>query len=539
MIPRHFAPALVIAASLHAVPATAQNADPLGIVRGIENAARSYAVFLLRSAIDFTYDTITIDPRSGAMIATGLTFYPILDWDEDGTCTITVTQAIIGSTASADTFSSLVEATDVAVGTSCLDPSASGFLAQHGYEGSIVSDAAMIDFSYDLPSAGASFTFNAAIADAAEVTVTAEFDYLAVTGLFDDGEPDPDNLYPVAHLTHAEVSISNLGAFERFEPTLSGMIGSVKAVPDMAAGQLEQLLTEGGSKSLSNPEQDFLDDLREELDRFVTEKSTITITASPVDGVWLDEDSFETPNDTIKALQPRVGTNPASFSAILSPDTLSAALDGGNDLDDDARLSAGRALVTGIGAPRDVVAGRKLLESMAEDGNAEAAYLVAQSAVASGDDPAGYRMALLALAGGHKAAARIADALERDMDVADILSIQTEAADNYADKDALEDRVDGIMDAPTLSAMRKMARDAYLGRSVPRSYETAYFWATVAAAAGDKSAATLRDRIDQRMGGTEAQSWIEASQRASSAALAAWASDGLAAAFFDQYGMRR
>ncbi|MEL6217311.1 MAG: hypothetical protein AAFR79_02410, partial [Pseudomonadota bacterium] len=72
----------------------------------------------------------------------------------------------------------------------------------------------------------------------------------------------------------------------------------------------------------------------------------------------------------------------------------------------------------------------------------------------------------------------------------------------------------------------------------PRSYGEAYYLASLAAAAGDTAAATLRDRLDNRftVAGKRDADWVAVSNRAGSQALIAWTTGGIAERVRQAYG---
>ncbi|MCH8951112.1 MAG: hypothetical protein IID49_03155 [Proteobacteria bacterium] len=79
-----------------------------------------------------------------------------------------------------------------------------------------------------------------------------------------------------------------------------------------------------------------------------------------------------------------------------------------------------------------------------------------------------------------------------------------------------------------------------LGRDGPRSYAEAYYWASLAAAAGDRSSAGLRERLDQRFagaGGAAREAWKGVSQGAAAHAIETWTSGGLGARVAALYGL--
>ena len=101
-----------------------------------------------------------------------------------------------------------------------------------------------------------------------------------------------------------------------------------------------------------------------------------------------------------------------------------AALAEGAQPDDAARLKIGRALVTGIGAPRSIPAGLDLLEPLARAWNGEAAALSADALAAFDQHEDAYEAALIALAAGELSAMGVADRMESLLPVPTIMSLQ-------------------------------------------------------------------------------------------------------------------
>jgi hypothetical protein len=75
---------------------------------------------------------------------------------------------------------------------------------------------------------------------------------------------------------------------------------------------------------------------------------------------------------------------------------------------------------------------------------------------------------------------------------------------------------------------------------MPRSYGQAYYWASLAAAAGDRSSAGLRERLDRRFAdaeGTARDAWKGVAQSAAANAIQTWITGGLGARVSAQYGV--
>lgn len=503
------------AACLAAVPATAQSRTT--VERFVENALRAYAVFALRLVVPFTYQTFETDILGGTTTFTGLTLRPEFPWDGDRACAITIDRAVLMATTEDAALGNVIETTGLGIPAACLDPAVRDSLAQFGYDG-IASDAAVITFRYDLPSSAATFSVQANLAGAADLNLTADFAYLGIAGLVED---DPR---PAIRLASAEVSIENRGLWQKVEPMIAGMVGATDALPEMLRSGLESELSAGGTRTLSGAETAFLASLAEAVGAFVKDGSRLTLRSAPEGGLWLDEALLESPDRLIAALAPVVSTGTHSAVAMLDP-ALVTAVTTTPDAPAADRLAVGRALMTGIGAPRDRTAARALLEPLAAEWNAEAAMLLAEGLAAAGDPAAAYPFALRAMAGGVPGAIGLGDRLEATLAARIVRDAQVATLFELTDDPGLTLRQAALIEAPDVHAMRRLALDLALGRGVPRNYETAYQWATLAAAAGDRSAANLRDDLDARAAGRGGAVWREAFDGAANLAYTIWSTD--------------
>jgi hypothetical protein len=72
-----------------------------------------------------------------------------------------------------------------------------------------------------------------------------------------------------------------------------------------------------------------------------------------------------------------------------------------------------------------------------------------------------------------------------------------------------------------------------MGKAMPRDAAAAYYLASLAAAGGDRGAATLRARLDRRYGADGDAAWASASAEAASLAVQTW-TGGLGATIADR-----
>jgi hypothetical protein len=216
-------------------------------------------------------------------------------------------------------------------------------MAAFDYDG-LTIDNMSVDLSYEFASSAADLTVHAAVKDAAVVTLTAAFDYVWITGLI-PGPTDPGGEpCPVALLSEAEIVIENRGLFERLEPMLTTQIGDLQAVPQMVMGVMMDGLTEGGARSPSAAETEFVNNVASEVGRFIAEKNRIVLSAAPEGGVWLNAELRESPGKAIAALNPMVSAAPLVSRTLIAPGELTAAISGRTaTLDEAARLRVGGA----------------------------------------------------------------------------------------------------------------------------------------------------------------------------------------------------
>ncbi|MEM9197132.1 MAG: hypothetical protein AAGD12_04695 [Pseudomonadota bacterium] len=502
-------------------PSVTSAQDASAAAQFVQNTLRAYTVLVLRSVIDFTYESLSYDPLSG-MVATGVKIYPPLDWLEgEEECAISIGRMSLTGGLTSDAISEVIEVTDLTIPPICLEEEPREFLAGIGYDG-VTMDAAVIDLAYDLPSSGLTLAIQASLPDAASLDVAADFSYFWFAGLIDN---DP---YPLIQLSRAEISIKNAGAWERFTPMIEGMVGSVDSIPSMAVGGLTGELTNGGSRPLRSYELAFVESLESALTTFLAEKSRITVTMAPPGGVWLDEFLFDGPDVLIEALQPVMSNGPHSVTSMISLQLLNDALTAGDKLSLAQALEAGRALMTGVGAPRNrAVAIELLVPRAAQNWNAEAALILAEGLYDAGDNAAAYPYALVALAGGETSALSVAAQIEAGLDPASIQQTQDVILANYPEDPGLSTGTSDLSANPDIAEMRSLALALRQGLGVPRNYALAYLWASLAAAGGDLVAANLRDDLDEMTEVDGGAVWRESFDAASAEALVLWSQSGI------------
>lgn len=518
--------ASVTALGAMTAPAAAQTRDDAASIMAlIQKLSSHYAIMVMRSFVDVTYDQLTVEPGTNQLVISGMTIYPELPWDNEALCEVTIDRVASSDVFSFASIQTMIELSGVNAGAACFDPDMAGMMGSFGYDG-LTAENMSIGLTYNLPDSSADLTVNASIADAADLSISADFSYLWVR-LPIDGYGDP---VPVIQLSEAEVSLENKGLWERLEPMVTAQMGDLNAVPQMAQMMVGQAFSEGGTRQPTPTENAFVENLAGELARFLSEKNRLVVTAAPEGGVWIDESIFDSPSNMIAALQPKISATPNALRSIIPPAEMAAALADGANPDDATRMKIGKALLTGVGAPKSVEDGGELLIPLARNWNGEAAALVAAAAGGFGEHKIGYEMALIALAQGEASAMSAADNLEADLPLADVLAAQKEVSNNWPGGSEIEGQFNQAIADGNIGVIRALANAASVGRGMPRDYEVAYALATLGAAAGDKSSAALRDRMDRRFNATDQATWVKTASKAASDALAVWTEGGLGAA---------
>ncbi|MEO1533213.1 MAG: hypothetical protein AAFU72_13685, partial [Pseudomonadota bacterium] len=483
------------------------------------------ALSFARGAIELTYDGISVDPRSGEITISGLVLRPDLPHDDARACEVVVSRITLASGGRFDRLDGTIGIGGLSMPAVCLEPEPAAMVSALGYP-VIEAETVSIDLAYDERSSALDVDLVASIANGALVSVAAEFAYFWFKEFdaFEDVEAGSvEDVEIVAILSGAEIMLENRGLFEAVEPMIGAQLGDPAAIPAIAQAGLMQALTEDGARTPSPAELEFVEELSAALGRFVQEKDRLVVTLAPATPVRLGEDALDDPGAAIALLSPTVGAAPAARSALLDPALLTKAASAPESLSAEERLTVGSAFLSGIGAPRARRDGIALLEPLAEGGSGPAALLLAEAMMAEGAYTEAYVAALTALAAGEAAAVRIADEMEVQLALDDILFHQDQVTGLVED--------DALIEAADVAGMRALAERLVSGRGGPRSYESALYWASLAAASGDRAAAALLRRLDSRYTSRpdEADTWANATADASERALETWVNGGLAA----------
>lgn len=489
-------------------PAAANNTVTWGELFAPERLVQSVAqtlVLTIRSFTDVTYTSLDVDIRRNSVTVRNIKAYPLIAMDFFD-CEIEIRRLELGGAGleSPEKIKLTLRADDLHLSSTCLTPLSSdlkGDLVSVGLT-TIHLPRVVIQVDYHIPSANAQVTGIAVINDLAELSFDVDLDYFWI----DASQLDP---YPVIYLERAEATFSNLGIWnliqeymppEAVDPNLSPAILQLGAAQMFVEAGADERFALGFSAQMGKAWSDFL-----------AEPEVLAAAFMPEEPVYIDIDILEeSPGAVLADLAPTVSATKVTQVLSLPTDLLRTALSTPSTLSSDERLIVGRQLLTGIGVPRDVAAGVDLLLPLAVMGDEAALDAIANLGVDAfrAEDYAKVAMAAI----GQPSLAAVLDDQERRNGLAMTLELQPPLDRSPS--------FDGIV---TVRDLRSRALANLEGRSVPRSFARAAYWAYLGAAAGDMISRDIIDDIAGRAITEEDRSaWEPLNRAAADRAMEDW-----------------
>ncbi len=465
----------------------------------------------LRVLADVRYDQIDVDPVRNRVALVGVDIRPYLPYVDADACAITADAlAISGQPVDRQSGYILSMTLDGAeLDFDCLPDEARPVIGMMGVE-NILLDRATVSVNYDFASGGGTVHFGADLDKLVSLSGAADLDYISYRMDFDTEE-----VMPAVHVNHVQVTLEDRGLYaaaSRMAPP--GMLDPA-ALEQIIPGALSDMFGEMNgfeARELSAEQEAFIAQAVTAAQAFVTNPTQIVLeTAAPQRPVRLGEADLEDPKAIFSKLAPTIGTAPQAISKAITAQELKQAIDG--LLATERNFDVGKALLTGIGAPRNTTLGLRLLDPLAKEGNADATALMADAMQTSNPSVA-YRLALHATSKGKAGSLSLLNDLEDDLTLAQMLEVQD---------DMLGGGGPVASDFASIGDIRRAARGHLLGTTRIRSYRAAYYWASVGAAAGDTASATIRDEIDtiMRLRGASAP-WSEVQTSLENGVLRDW-----------------
>ncbi|MEP5730396.1 MAG: hypothetical protein ABJL67_13630 [Sulfitobacter sp.] len=441
----------------------------------------------LRVLADVRYDQIDVDILRNRVALVGVDIRPFLPYVEGDACVITA-DALVLSGQPLDRLQGMalsLALDGVVLDFDCLPSTARPVVGMMGVE-DIRLDRATAHMNYDFASGGAMIQIGADLDKLASLSGAADLDYISYRMDIDNEE-----VMPAVQVNHLQLTVEDRGLYaagSRIAPP--GMLDPA-GLEQIIPGALRNMFGEMNgfeARELSAQQQDFITQAVQVAQEFVANPSQIVLeTGAAVTPIHLGENDFENPKELFSKLAPRVGTAPKAISTSISASELRLAMDGG--LPADRWLDVGRALLTGVGAPRNSQLGLSLLDPLSKEGNSQATALMAE-ALSESDPTTAYRLALYATSKGEPRSLSLLNELEAGLTLQEALAVQDAM---------LGDGGPVAADFASIGDIRRAARGHLLGTTRIRSYRAAYYWASVGAATGDAAADAIRTEIDTIM----------------------------------------
>ncbi len=479
------------ALALSALPATAQDTPQVTerpsvwsfltaeyLTTALAHSAINWARFLA----DIRYDQLSVDPVAMRVVLTGVDIAPLIPDLPDGACRITAERMTLNGVPMdrIATGRGRVAIDGMGFAAGCLPPEGATMLRALGFP-TIESSFTEIEFDYDYASGGGTLRISSDLERLVSLNLKADLDYISFRMDFETEEP-----VVAVDLTHAELSLRDRGGWALARNFLPADLQAPGALGPVVQGGLTQMFAEANGPEVAptDAQRAFALQAGQLIGALGDGGQLVVSTAITAPPVRISEDSVQPFARLYDRLAPVMGVQAPAVLTALPVDQLQIAIDA-TDPPADA-FETGRALITGIGAPRNTNLGVRLLVPLARNGNAEASLLIAETIETTHPGDA-YGHALRAATANLPGALALLDRIERTLPYDQVIEEQN----------ALMHGPEALYD--DLDAMRTAARQFLTGTDRPRSWRAAYYWASMAAAAGDASGAAIRDEINETL----------------------------------------
>lgn len=483
-------------------------------------------IAVLRTQMELEYEYLSTDLMRGTVSISGVTIRPLLPYDQARQCVITVERAVL-NTDVAKPFEVASEMNLNFIGTrattACVPRDVAMGMRAAGIR-EIALDQFKVRAAYMYPTGETSADVTLAINNFATLDASASAMVLPRLSRF-----GPDD--PAFRVMRAVVSLKDTGGWQTVSAVLPPNFNDPQTIRDIGTEAVTDFMSNGATRAVTAVERNFIADLMDRVQEFVTDPGEITIEAAlPLTGIVVEPEIYnEEPQALVSALALEARTTPLARAQILDSETL-AVLRAQDTPDPAALLEVAAALLEGRGVPQTPALVPDLLAPLTDnpDTAAEASSLIARALEDS--DPAGaYAFALVAAADGTGTAVSQLDKLEARMTTTQVLELQARAME----ADATDPR-EVMAQTEDPRALRALSLAHYAGSGATRSYAMAYYYALMAQAAGDIAATTLKQEIESRFaarGDEVALAWSDLSAEIQSRALQDWVEGGLADRF--------
>ena len=486
------------------------------------------AIAALRTQMELEYDFLSTDVMRGTVSISGVVVRPLLPYDQARQCVITIDRAVL-NTDIAKPFEVVSEMNLNLIGaranSACLPRDVAMGMRAAGMR-DIALDQFKIRGAYVYATGETSADVSLVMNDFAALDFSASGMILPRMGQFGPGDP-------AFRVMRAVASLKDMGGWQKVSAVLPPNFRDPETIKVIGTEAVTQFMSNDGVRAVTAVERNFITQLMDRVEDFVSDPGEITIEANlPVTGIVIEPELYDSePQALIATLALEARATPLSRTRILSGADLAALSDPG-DLEARQLLDLGTALLDGNGVPKSPALVPGLLTRLMDDPDnaAEAATLIARALKGQKPNMA-YPYALTAAAGGVSGAVSLLDQLEQQMSTVDVLRMQRDHPQVTASP------LEAITASDDPRQLRRLALVHYTGSGTVRSYAQAYYFALLAEAAGDIGATALRQEIEGRFSarGDQVQAaWETLSASVQEQALSDWIEGGLA----DRYQTR-
>ncbi|MFD2856498.1 hypothetical protein ACFSZS_19420 [Seohaeicola zhoushanensis] len=340
-----------------ASPATAQDSQRPNFwdaftVEAIGTIALHSVMSWARLLADIRYDQVSVDPVALKVTLTGVRISPYLPDRPDGQCQLRVERLTMNGQPIdvRDTRRMRVALDGVAMEAGCLPFEAAGMLRGLGFP-QLTAGRIEADLTYDYPSGGLFARVSADIDRLATVDADVDLDYVSYRMDFARENPEPRG---AVDLNSVVVAIQDRGAWDIARKfIMPGQVNPEELAPVVGAG-IEAALEDANGPGVAATEKQraFARSAGAVTASFLTSGRQVVV-ATAIEKAPLRIDLTQEPAFAalFDALNPTVSHSQPQLASAVSVAELDAAMKA--ETPPENAFEIGRALITGIGAPKN------------------------------------------------------------------------------------------------------------------------------------------------------------------------------------------
>ena len=450
----------------------------------ITRSVLEYGLSAARSVLDLTYDEMLVDLREGTVELSNLELMPILNWDDNFSCKISIPRLSLVSNPSdmdalsydASSHKMTLTAFDLSAPLDCLPVQQRMVFMSTGRE-NINFSTIRIALNYDFPSSGLDFSVIARMPEIAGIEIFSNLSYVN----FDSGVLSGYQT-PVVYLESASATLENFGLWKTLSKIIPTKYMDSETGPEVLAFDItEGLANETNLDSLKKTTDSLITAWRQ----FLNKPESITLYSSVPNNqpVFID---FDSDFDVIyESFSPLFAASKNSKEATFSTAIVSKVLNDSPSISIKQKVGVGLALIRGSGIPKNIQLGWDILKNLEPDDLRPHAAEVSK-ALRPLDPILAYKLALIAGSENQPGSMGLLSQLENQLGILEALDLQDPLADPIERK-----KIANL----TPLKIRQKARKLFQGLGQERSYYNSLYFANICGAQGDIECQEIADRI--------------------------------------------